>query len=66
MERSSTPRHLYYTPRETLYEVIAEVKIKSSTSSEWIDGLAYKEAFNDFGQVFVRPLDKFDERWVKY
>lgn len=69
MEQSSNAfekaKILYFSPRKTLYEVLGSVKIKHPEKSTWHDGLVYRE-LGTCGQVYCRPLEKFDDEWEVY
>ncbi len=66
LSENKIPKFLFYKPRQTLYEVLFHVRIKHSTTSEWVDGLAYRELNKQGAQVYTRPFNKFDDKWEIY
>lgn len=65
MELSSnnTPKYLFYIPRQTLYKVLFDVKIKDSETGTWHEGVVYQNVSSEDSQVYCRKFSDFDDRW---
>lgn len=61
------PGEIYkFKKKGTLYEIVEVAKMKNQTTRNWDDCVIYKPTVNPGGDIYVRELTEFKERFEKF